>query len=113
LAYNSEDDSRDEDKEIDLPPRAKFEETRPTLNEPMTNLQIGIFSNQVIRVETITSTTIRKKIKEVLFQNTNLFASTLADMADINPDFMCHQLAILPQAKPVAQRSKNAERKNV
>jgi len=47
---------------------------------------------------------VRDEIEQVLITTADLFAWSLTDMPGIDPDFMCHKLALLPHDKPVAWR---------
>jgi len=57
---------------------------------------MGKIINHVLRIE----------VEWVLIHNVDLFEWFLTNMLDIDPDFMCHKLTILPQAKLVAQRKR-------
>lgn len=92
--------------EVDLDPRTEFEEGRPTFDEPMTSIQIGRQPNQWTRVGRIMIRLLKNEIEHVIIANVNLFAWSPTGMLGIDPDFMCHKLAILPQAKPIVQRKR-------
>lgn len=47
---------------------------------------------------------VRNEIENVLLVNADLFAWEPSDMPGIDPEFLCHKLAICPEANPVAQR---------
>ncbi|XP_016178528.1 uncharacterized protein LOC107620975 [Arachis ipaensis] len=47
---------------------------------------------------------LKEPLMEIIRANSDLFAWTPADMPGIDPQFMSHQLAVRPEAKPVAQR---------
>nr|KYP35068.1 Transposon Ty3-I Gag-Pol polyprotein [Cajanus cajan] len=49
---------------------------------------------------------IQGKIMALLTDNADLFAWTSADMPGIDPNFICHKLAIYKEAKPVSQRQR-------
>nr|KYP35063.1 Transposon Ty3-I Gag-Pol polyprotein [Cajanus cajan] len=49
---------------------------------------------------------IQGKIMALLTHNADLFAWTSADMPGIDPNFICHKLAIYKEAKPVSQRQR-------
>jgi len=57
---------------------------------------VGLTSSQEVRAE----------IERVLTTNADLFAWSPVDMPGIDLDFMCHKLALLPQAKLIAQRKR-------
>lgn len=94
------------EKEINLDPRAEFEEGRPTFDEPMSMVQLGPGSHQVTRLGLSTPELVREGMERVLKNNADHFAWSPADMSDIIPDFMCHKLALFLQAKPVSQRKR-------
>jgi len=95
------------DKEdVDLDPRAEYEGERPTLDEPMSTVQLGPSPYQNTRVVLNTPGSVRESIKQVLTANSDLFAWSPADMPGIDPNFMCHKLALLPHLKPVSQRKR-------
>ena len=100
-------DKGQEHGEIDLDPRAEFEETRPTFGEPLVTVTLGTDPLRTARIGLTSSQEIRTKIERVLLANADLFAWSPADMPGIDPDFMCHKLALLPQAKPIEQRKRN------
>ena len=43
----------------------------------------------------------------MIVANVDLFTWNPSDMPNINPDFMCHKLVILPQAKPIIKGKQN------
>jgi len=49
---------------------------------------------------------VRGEVERVLVANSDLFTWSLVGMPNIDPDFMCHKLALLPQSKPVTQRKR-------
>lgn len=87
--------------DIDLDPRAEFEESCPTFDEPIMTVELGPGSRRVTRVGCDNYQVVRSRIKKVLTTNSDLFSWSLADMPGIDPDFMCHKLALLPQARPM------------
>ena len=93
-------------EEVDLDPRAKFEEGRPTFDEPMTTVQLGTDSCQVNHLGLRAPRLVRDKLVRVIVKNSNLFAWSPADMPEIDPDFMCHKLALLPIAAPISQQKR-------
>jgi len=99
-------DKSQEYGEIDLDPRAEFKENRHTFGEPLATVTVGADRLRTARIGLASSRETRIEIERVLLANADLFAWSLADMSGIDPDFMCHQLALLLQAKPVAQRKR-------
>ncbi|XP_057756045.1 uncharacterized protein LOC130975243 [Arachis stenosperma] len=49
----------------------------------------------------------RARLIHILRQNTDLFAWTPNDMPGINPEVICHKLAIDKTARPIAQKKRN------
>jgi len=92
-----------DEEEVDLDPRAENEGERPTFDEPMFAVQLGPSLHQSTRMGLNAPGLVRESIKQVLMANSDLFAWSPADMPGIDPNFMCHKLALLPQAKPVSQ----------
>jgi len=90
-----EEESEDE-IQMDLDPRAEFEENRPTFDELVVLVQLGQQSNQCTKVGRITNRLLKNDIEHVIVTNADLFAWSPADVPRIDPDFMCHKLAILP-----------------
>jgi len=93
-------------REIDLDPRAEFEDGRPTFHEPLTTVALGTDPLGTTRVGLTSSQEIRAEIERVLATNADIFTWSPADMPGIDSDFICHKLALLPQAKPIAQRKR-------
>jgi len=95
-----------EGEEVDLDPRAEFKEGRSTFDEPMSTIRLGPNAHQTTWVGLNTHRLVREGIERVLAANADLFAWNPADMLGIDPKFMCHKLALLPQARPVSQRKR-------
>jgi len=57
----------------------------------------------------------RRKIVGVIERHLDAFAWSASDMPGIDPDFLCHRLAMDPQVRPVRQRRRkfNEERRHV
>jgi len=57
----------------------------------------------------------RQQISGVIEKNMDAFAWLTADMPGIDPDFLCHRLAMDPQVRPVRQKRRkfNEERRQV
>jgi len=91
---------------VDLDPRAEFEENRLVFNEPMVTVQLGADCQKVTQMGHNSHQLVRDSIEAVLKANSDLFAWSPANMPGIDPDFMCHKLSLLSQARPVAQRKR-------
>jgi len=57
----------------------------------------------------------RRQIAGVIERHLDAFAWSASDMPGIDPDFLCHRLAMDPQVRPVRQRRRkfNEERRQV
>ncbi|XP_072052109.1 uncharacterized protein [Arachis hypogaea] len=90
----------------DLDPREDLGE-RP---RPMDNLQqvtLTADDNQYTYVGEALEGADRARLIHTLRQNADLFAWTPEDMPGINPEVICHKLAIDKTARPVAQKKRN------
>jgi len=96
-----EEKSKVNEDDIDLDLKAEFEENSPTFDEPMTQVQLGCQLDQYTRVGKTISWLLRNEIECVIIVYVDLFIWSPTDMPSIDPDFMCHKLVILPQAKSV------------
>nr|XP_025638546.1 uncharacterized protein LOC112733717 [Arachis hypogaea] len=77
---------------------------RPEPEGDMEKLQIGQTKDEYTFINRNLPYDLKEDLSQFLKQNRDLFAFTPADMPGIDPDFMSHQLAVNPKAKPVAQR---------
>jgi len=96
-------------EEVDLDPRAEFEAGHLTFDEPMTTVQLGSDSCQVNHLGLRAQRLVRDELVRVIVRNADLFTWSPADMPGIDPDFMCHRLALLPKAAPVSERKRKLE----
>ena len=53
----------------------------------------------------------RRQISGVIERNMGAFAWSASDMSGIDPDFLCHRLAMDPQVRPVRQRRRSPTRR--
>ena len=49
-------------------------------------------------------TSVKEELLTFLKKNVDLFAWTIIDMPRIDPEFMCHYLAVFSKAQPIAQK---------
>ncbi|XP_020207400.1 uncharacterized protein LOC109792401 [Cajanus cajan] len=66
--------------------------------------EVTLAEGKKVKVGTSLSQEDAKKLVEVLKANMSAFAWHVKDMPRVDPDFMCHKLAIDPRAKPVIQK---------
>ncbi|XP_072054440.1 uncharacterized protein [Arachis hypogaea] len=63
--------------------------------------------NQYTNIGSAFSAGRKQHLKSILKANADLFAWTPADMPGINPNFICHKLAVNPNARPIRQNKRN------
>nr|KYP68742.1 Transposon Ty3-G Gag-Pol polyprotein [Cajanus cajan] len=78
----------------------------PNPTDELIKFQIGNTATQCTRIGQCMDPDIQGKIMALLTHNADLFAWTSADMPGIDPNFICHKLAIYKEAKPVSQRQR-------
>ncbi|RDY12652.1 hypothetical protein CR513_02516, partial [Mucuna pruriens] len=84
--------------DLDLDPRCEDERERPLPNENLKEVSIGPKLAHKTRI----GTTLAKE-DESRLENRDVFAWSLADMPEIDPDFLCHHLSVSPKSRPIAQ----------
>nr|KYP44754.1 Retrovirus-related Pol polyprotein from transposon opus [Cajanus cajan] len=87
---------------IDLDPRVSHFDRRPAPAEDIK--EVTLAEGKKVKVGTSLSQEDAEKLIEVLKANMSAFAWHVKDMPGVDPDFMCHKLAIDPRAKPVIQK---------
>ncbi|XP_020210703.1 uncharacterized protein LOC109795571 [Cajanus cajan] len=90
----------------DLDPRVDMHDRRPDPIDELIEFQIGKKPNQCTRIGKHVETHVQGKIMSILIGNADLFAWNSADMPGIDPNFICHRLAIHREAKPVSQKQR-------
>ncbi|XP_072076564.1 uncharacterized protein [Arachis hypogaea] len=87
--------------------------SRPAPTDDLEKVQLGK-ADQITNIGSVFSVGTKQNLIETLKSNSNLFAWTPADMPGIDPNFICHKLAVNPNARPVRQKKRNLgiERKN-
>ena len=72
----------------------------------MIELQLGTSPVHCTKIRQLVDPLLRRGIKEVLRHNSDLFVWSTSDIPIIDPDFVCHKLSTLSQAKPIPKRKK-------
>nr|KYP43116.1 Retrovirus-related Pol polyprotein from transposon 17.6 [Cajanus cajan] len=90
---------------IDLDPRLG-EEERIEPVEDLVPFQLGRVAEQVTHLGSQLSKVDSNQVKRAVRDNKDLFAWTASDMPGIDPNFLCHRLAICRDARPVAQKKR-------
>ncbi|XP_057734726.1 uncharacterized protein LOC130950219 [Arachis stenosperma] len=88
----------------ELDPRS--DDSRPTPTDDLEKVQLG----QEEQFTNIGSTFIagqKDDLITILKTNADLFAWRLADMPGIDPNFICHRLAVNPNTRPIRQKKRN------
>lgn len=91
---------------LDLDPPEDFAERRPKSVEDLKEVRVGPTDRHVTKVGTTLSVEQECKLVHFLGRNLDVFAWSPTDLKGVDPDFMCHRLALDPNAKPVAQRKR-------
>ncbi|RDX93464.1 Retrovirus-related Pol polyprotein from transposon 17.6, partial [Mucuna pruriens] len=92
--------------DLDLDPRSQFEREGPLPAEDLKEVELGPEEGQTTKIRTTMSLEEEKMLVAVLKSNYDVFAWSAQDMPDVDPNFMCHQLSVDEQAKPVAQKKR-------
>lgn len=87
---------------VDIDPNEDLVEDGLTPIEDVKTLKISAQSSQTTQVDSSLSPEEEAKIIRILRENMDM--SKPADMPDIEPNIVCHHLALDPIIKPVAQR---------
>ncbi|XP_025640864.1 uncharacterized protein [Arachis hypogaea] len=90
----------------DLDPREDLGE-RPRPTDNLQQVTLTADDNQCTYVGEALEGADRAKLIRILRQNADLFAWTPDDMPGINPEVICHKLAIDKTVQPVAQKKRN------
>nr|KYP69821.1 Retrovirus-related Pol polyprotein from transposon 297 family [Cajanus cajan] len=88
---------------------------RPSPVDELIEFQIGKMPGQCTKIGKHIEVDLRGRIMSILTENADLFAWSSADMPRIDPNFICHKLAIYKEAKPVSQKKRKigGERREV
>ncbi|XP_025661287.1 uncharacterized protein [Arachis hypogaea] len=87
--------------------------SRPAPTDDLEKVQLRK-ADQITNIGSVFSVGTKQNLIETLKSNSDLLAWTPADMPRIDPNFICHKLAVNPNARPVRQKKRNLgiERKN-
>ena len=94
---------------LDLDPRSfskDEEEWRPRPVEEVKEVQVGGEPCQKVSIGTTLSREMEEELTCTLRKNLDVFAWSAKDMPGIDPNFICHRLAIDPMARVVQQRKR-------
>ncbi|XP_020204927.1 uncharacterized protein K02A2.6-like [Cajanus cajan] len=87
---------------IDLDPRISHFDRRPAPVEDVK--EVAMAEGKKVKIGTSLSQEDAARLIEVLKANMTAFAWHAKDISGVDPDFMCHKLAVDPGAKPVIQK---------
>ena len=66
--------------------------------------EVEIVEGKKVNINTILSPLLEDNMLKVLMRNLNTFEWSSSDMPRIDPDFLCHKLALNPSAKSIIQK---------
>ncbi|XP_057432548.1 uncharacterized protein LOC130725323 [Lotus japonicus] len=89
-----------EKAEVSLDPRDGFLDPKMTSEEETKAIDIG---ERSLKVGVNLTASQEDRLVKLLSQNMDLFAWTAKDLLGIDPEFICHKLALNPGAKPIVQ----------
>ncbi|RDX63851.1 hypothetical protein CR513_57662, partial [Mucuna pruriens] len=92
--------------DLDLDPRSQFEREGPLPVENLKEVQLGPRQEQTTKIGTTMSHKEEEMLTAILKANCDVFAWSARDMPGVDPNFICHQLSIDGQAKPIAQKKR-------
>ncbi|RDY13677.1 hypothetical protein CR513_01366, partial [Mucuna pruriens] len=92
--------------DLDLDPRGQFEKEGPLPAEELKEITLGPKQGQTTRIGTAMSQAEEGMLIAVLVANHDVFAWSAQDMPGVDPEFVCHQLSVDSNAKPVAQKKR-------
>ncbi|XP_072083626.1 uncharacterized protein [Arachis hypogaea] len=88
----------------ELDPRS--DNSRPIPTDDLEKVQLGR-DEQFTNIGSAFLAGDKQGLIDVLKANTDLFAWTPTDMPGIDPNFICHKLAVNPNARPIRQKKRN------
>lgn len=86
---------------------------RPESNDEFLPIQIGDGLDEPMHISADIPDDVREGLIDCLQQRTNLFSWSADDMSSISLNISCHQLAVDPKEKRVAQRRRTQSKKKV
>ncbi|RDX89355.1 hypothetical protein CR513_28932, partial [Mucuna pruriens] len=87
-------------------PRFGQEDARPHPDEDLKGVQVGLESQQSMKIGASLDSQIEGALVQVLCKNWDVFTWSPADMLGIDPNFLCHCLSISPGVRPVGQKKR-------
>ena len=69
-------------------------------------IQIGLKEDQTVKIGANLPPTIKGRLIKLLKLNTDLLSWVCSDMPGVNPEFVCHRLAIKSGCIPVSQKKR-------
>ena len=94
----------------ELDPREDFREKRPQPEGELIPINVNPREDGYVKIGAQLSDELKKRLTELFENNVNLFVWVPMDMPGIDPNFMCHCLAIESTARLVAQRKRKLTR---
>nr|KYP71786.1 Transposon Ty3-G Gag-Pol polyprotein [Cajanus cajan] len=79
---------------------------QPDPIDELIEFQIGKKPNQCTKIDKHIEPDVQGKIMSILYENADLFAWSSANMSGIDPNFICHRLAIHREARPISQKQR-------
>ncbi|WP_368970938.1 hypothetical protein, partial [Bacillus cereus] len=83
-----------------LDPRDGFIENKMTSEE---ETKVVVIGERSLKVGTSLTASQQDRLVKLLVENMDLFAWSAKDLPGIDPEFICHKLALNPGAKPIVQ----------
>ncbi|XP_016164661.1 uncharacterized protein LOC107607200 [Arachis ipaensis] len=80
------------------------EELHPQPEGETEEVQIGDARDKITNIGATLKGDLKEPLIQFLKDNSDLFAWKVADMPDIDPELMCHKLAVYPGSRPVQQK---------
>ncbi|XP_072064486.1 uncharacterized protein [Arachis hypogaea] len=90
----------------DLDPRTNYQE-RPMPTDDLTKIQLTTEEGKYTYLGNALGNDEQNQVAGILRQNVDLFAWTPADMPGIDPNVICHKLAINPSIWPIAKKKRH------
>ncbi|XP_072076794.1 uncharacterized protein [Arachis hypogaea] len=104
-SLNLKGDSRGKEANtIELGETRAHEEFHPQPEGDTEEIQIGDTSDKTTSIGANLKEDLKELLTKFLKNNSDLFAWKAADMPVIDPDLMCHKLAVYPGSRPVQQK---------
>ncbi|RDX78659.1 hypothetical protein CR513_41033, partial [Mucuna pruriens] len=92
--------------DLDLDLRSQIGREGPLPAEDLKEVQLGPEQEQTTKIGTTMSQKEEEMLTAILRANYDVFAWSAQDMPGVDPNFICHQLSIEEQAKPIVQKKR-------